>query len=95
MLKKIVITLVLLTGCAQSPEVKIEKNETDSLLIKSKETIEKTVNIHYQTMQMASESIPYPDLQRLKPLKADIVSKIDVRSFNTSLLQLLKYSCCK
>jgi hypothetical protein len=39
MLKKIVITLVLLTGCAQSPEVKIEENETDSLLIKSKETI--------------------------------------------------------
>jgi len=39
MLKKIVLTLVLLTGCAQSPEVKIEANETDSLLIKSKETI--------------------------------------------------------
>lgn len=39
MLKKIVLTLVFLTGCAQSPEVKIEENETDSILIKSKETI--------------------------------------------------------
>jgi hypothetical protein len=39
MMKKIVLTLVLLTGCAQSPEVKIEANETDSLLIKSKETL--------------------------------------------------------
>ena len=41
-------------------------------------------------MQLAYEGMIYPDLQRLKPLKADIVSKIDVRSFNTSLLQLLK-----
>jgi hypothetical protein len=39
MLKKIVLTLVLLTGCMQSPEVKIEANEADSLLIKSKETL--------------------------------------------------------
>ena len=39
MMKKIVLTLVFLTGCAQSPEVKIEANETDSLLIKSKETL--------------------------------------------------------
>ena len=60
------------------------------LEFKSKETIEKTVNIHYQTMQMASENILYPDLQRLKPSKADIFAKIDVRSINPSLLQLLK-----
>jgi FtsZ-binding cell division protein ZapB len=39
MLKKIVLTLVILTGCTQSPEVKIETNQTDSLLIKSKETL--------------------------------------------------------
>ena len=56
----------------------------------SKETIEKTVNIHYQTMQMADENIPYPNLQGIKPSKADIVAKIDVRSINPSLLQLLK-----
>ena len=56
----------------------------------SKETIEKTINIHYQTMQLASENMIYPDLQRLKPSKADIVAKIDVRSINPSLVQLLK-----
>ena len=56
----------------------------------SKETIEKTVNIHYQTIQMADENIQYPDLQRLKPSKADIVAKIDVRSIKPSLAQLLK-----
>ena len=56
----------------------------------SKETIEKTVNIHYQTMQMADENIQYPDLQRLKPSKADIVANIDGSAFNPSLLQLLK-----
>ena len=60
------------------------------LEFKSMETIEKTMNIHYQTMQMAGESIQYPDLQRLKPSNADIVAKIDVRSINPSLLQLLK-----
>ena len=60
------------------------------LEFKSKETIEKTINIHYQTIQMAGESIQYPDLQRLKPSKADIVAKIDVKAFNPSLLQLLK-----
>ena len=60
------------------------------LEFKSMETIEKTMNIHYQTMQMAGESIQYPDLQRLKPSKADIVAKIDVRSINPFLLQLLK-----
>ena len=60
------------------------------LEFKSKETIEKTVNIHYQTMQIADEKLPYPDLQRLKPSKADIVAKIDVKSINPSLLQLLK-----
>ena len=60
------------------------------LEFKSMETIEKTMNIHYQTMQMTGESIQYPDLQRLKPSKADIVAKIDVRSINPSLLQLLK-----
>ena len=56
----------------------------------SKETIEKTSNIHYQTMQMADDSLPYPNLQRLKPSKADIVAKIDNVSINKSLLQLLK-----
>ena len=56
----------------------------------SKETIEKTVNIHYQSMQLASESMVYPDLQRLKPSNADITAKIDVRSINPSLVQLLK-----
>ena len=60
------------------------------LEFKSMETIEKTVNIHYQTMQMADENSQYPDLQRLKPSKVDIVAKIDVRSINPSLLQLLK-----
>ena len=60
------------------------------LEFKSKETIEKTVNIHYQTMQVADENIPYPNLQGLKPSKADNVAKIDVSSINPSLLQLLK-----
>lgn len=60
------------------------------LEFKSIETIEKTVNIHYQTMQVANENIPYPDLQRLKPSNTDIVLKIDVKSINSSLLQLLK-----
>ena len=60
------------------------------LEFKSKETIEKTVNIHYQTMQFASESMIYPDLQRLKPTNADIVANINARCINTSLLQLLK-----
>ena len=56
----------------------------------SKETIEKTVNIHYQTMQLSNEGMIYPDLQRLKPSNADIVTKIDVSAFDPSLLQLLK-----
>ena len=60
------------------------------LEFKSMETIEKTINIHYQTMQVASEYMIYPDLQRLKPSKADIVAKIVVSAFNPSLLQLLK-----
>lgn len=60
------------------------------LEFKSKETIEKTVNIHYQTMQLAYEGMIYPDLQRLKPSNADITAKIDVKAINTSLLQLLK-----
>ena len=60
------------------------------LEFKSMETIEKTVNIHYQTMQVADENLPYPNLQRLKPSNADIVAKIDVRSINPSLVQLLK-----
>ena len=60
------------------------------LEFKSMETIEKTINIHYQTMQIADENIPYPNLQGLKPSKADIVAKIDVKSINPSLLQLLK-----
>ena len=60
------------------------------LEFKSKETIEKTINIHYQTMQMAGESIQYPYIQRLKPSKADIVAKIDVKPINPYLLQLLK-----
>ena len=57
---------------------------------KSTETIEKTVNIHYQTMQVATGSAPYPDLQRLMPRNADITAYIDVTAINTPLLQLLK-----
>ena len=60
------------------------------LEFKSMETIEKTMNIHYQTMQVASEYMNYPDMTRFKPSKADIVAKIDVLSINPSLLQLLK-----
>ena len=60
------------------------------LEFKSMETIEKTINIHYQTMQIANDSLPYPNLQGIKPSKADIVAKIDVRSINPSLVQLLK-----
>ena len=60
------------------------------LEFKSMETIEKTMNIHYQTMQVASEYMNYPDMARFKPSKADIVAKIDVKSFDSSLLQLLK-----
>ena len=60
------------------------------LEFKSMETIEKTMNIHYQTMQVASEYMSYPDMTRFKPSKADIVAKIDVSSINKSLLQLLK-----
>ena len=41
-------------------------------------------------MQIANESLPYPNLQEIKPSKANIVAKIDVRSINPSLLQLLK-----
>ena len=57
------------------------------LEFKSMETIEKTMNIHYQTMQVASEYMNYPDMSRFKPSKADIVANIDVRSINPSLLQ--------
>ena len=60
------------------------------LEFKSMETIEKTINIHYQTMQVADENIPYPNLQGLEPSNADIVAKIVVNSINPSLLQLLK-----
>ena len=60
------------------------------LEFKSMETIEKTVNIHYQTMQLSNEGMIYPDLQRLKPSNVDIVTKIDVSVFDPSLLQLLK-----
>ena len=60
------------------------------LEFKSTETIEKTVNIHYQTMQVATGSAPYPDLQRLMPRNADIQAYIDVTAINTPLLQLLK-----
>ena len=60
------------------------------LEFKSMETIEKTMNIHYQTIQVASEYMSYPDMTRFKPSKADIVAKIDVSSINKSLLQLLK-----
>ena len=60
------------------------------LEFKNNETIETTVNIHYQTMKIASEYMSYPDMQRLKPSKADIVAKIDVISINKYLLQLLK-----
>ena len=60
------------------------------LEFKNNETIEKTMNIHYQTMQVASEYMSYPDMTRFKPSKADIVAKIDVRSINPSLAQLLK-----
>ena len=60
------------------------------LEFKSMETIEKTMNIHYQSMQVASEYMNYPDMSRFKPSKADIVAKIDVNSINKSLLQLLK-----
>lgn len=60
------------------------------LEFKSMETIKKTMNIHYQTMQVASEYMNYPDMTRFKPSKADIVAKIDVKAFNPSLLQLLK-----
>ena len=60
------------------------------LEFKSKETIEKTVNIHYQTLQFTSEGMIYPDIQRLKPTNADIVANINTSSFNTSLIQLLK-----
>ena len=60
------------------------------LEFKSMETIERTMNIHYQTLQVASEYMAYPDMTRFKPSKADMVAKIDVRSINHSLLQLLK-----
>lgn len=56
----------------------------------SMETIEKTMNIHYKTMQVASEYMNYPDMTRFKPSKAGIVAKIDVSAFKPSLLQLLK-----
>ena len=57
MLKKIVITLVLLTGCAQSPEPKIEKNETDSLLIKSKETIVTTNSVSKRSDSIVNKKV--------------------------------------
>lgn len=57
MLKKIVIALVLLTGCAQSPEVKIEKNNTDSLLIKSRETIIKTDIVYKKSDSVVNKKI--------------------------------------
>ena len=60
------------------------------LEFKSMETIEKTMNIHYQTMQIASDYMNYPDMTRFKPSKADIIAKIDVSAFDPSLLQLLK-----
>lgn len=57
MLKKIVLTLVFLTGCAQSPEVKIEENETDSLLIKSKETIVTTDSISKKSDSVVNKKV--------------------------------------
>jgi len=57
MLKKIVLTLVLLTGCMQSPEVKIEANETDSLLIKSKETIVTTISISRKSDSVVNKKV--------------------------------------
>jgi DUF1680 family protein len=57
MLKKIVIALVLLTGCAQSPEVKIEENKTDSLLIKSRETIIKTDIVYKKSDSVVNKKI--------------------------------------
>jgi hypothetical protein len=57
MLKKIVIALVLLTGCAQSPEPKIEENETDSILIKSKETIVATDSISKRSDSVVNKKV--------------------------------------
>lgn len=57
MLKKIVLTLVLLTGCMQSPEVKIEANETDSLLIKSKETIVTTSGVSKRSDSIVNKKV--------------------------------------
>jgi hypothetical protein len=57
MLKKIVLTLVLLTGCAQSPDIKIENNETDSLLIKSKETIVTTNSVSKRSDSVVNKKV--------------------------------------
>jgi len=57
MLKKIVLTLVLLTGCAQSPDIKIENNETDSLLIKSKETIVTTSSVSKRSDSIVNKKV--------------------------------------
>jgi hypothetical protein len=58
MLKKIVLTLVFMIGCTtQSPETKIEKNEIDSLLIKSKETIVTTNSVSKRSDSVINKKV--------------------------------------
>ena len=55
----------------------------------SKETIETTFNLHWQSMQLLDSSIKYPDIQRLKPA-ANTVAKININSIDKTVETLLK-----
>ena len=55
----------------------------------SKETIEKTFSLHYQTMQLLDSGITYPNVSRLKP-EANTVAKININSIDKTVETLLK-----
>ncbi len=87
MLKKIVIALVFLTGCAQSPEIKIEKNETDSLLIKSKETIVTTDSVSKKSDSIVNKKVEKV-IGEIKSIKQENTSLKEENSALTKAISL-------
>ena len=65
---------------------------TDShrlLEFNSRETIETTFSLHYQSMQLLDSGITYPNVSRLKPA-ANTVAKININSIDKTVETLLK-----
>lgn len=87
MLKKIVLTLVLLTGCAQSPEVKIEANETDSLLIKSKETIVTSDKVSRKSDSIVNKKVKNV-IWEIKSIKQEVTALKDENNNLTKAISL-------